>query len=89
MSRTSKAAPRAPAEPALAPVDEVVATLARLLAEARAGTLKAVAVACVRDAKPFIGSTSGVAQGDLLSIQLLTAAIHDLMHEWQHAKRGR
>ena len=87
MSAPARSRRRAPAEAEA--VDQVVTTLTRLLTEARAGTVKAVAVACVRNAPPFVGSTSGVEETDVLSIELLTAAIHDLMHEWQHARRGR
>lgn len=71
------------------PVDEVVAALARLLVEARAGNITAVAVAYTTAGRPFIGSTSGIALGDLQSAHLLTAAIEALRHEWQHAVRGK
>ena len=73
----------------LQPVDEVVAALARLLVEARAGNIKGIAVAYVTAGRPFTGSTSGIAPDDLHTAVLLKGAIADLQHEWQHALRGK
>ena len=51
----------------LEPVPEVVATLARLLVDARAGNIKAVALAYVLSSRPHIGSASGIAADDPLN----------------------
>ena len=86
MSRKPKAAAVADD---LEPVPEVVATLARLLVDARAGNIKAVALAYVLSSRPHIGSASGIAVDDPLNAHLLTAAVRNLEHEWLHAVRGK
>lgn len=71
------------------PVPEVVATLSRLLVEAKAGNVKAVALAYVTSSRPHIGSASGIAANDPVNAHLLTAAVRNLDHEWLHAVRGK
>jgi hypothetical protein len=89
MNRKPSKPARAAATPEpLDPVGEVLAALAKIKIEAQAGNVRAVAIAFVTADKPFIGSTSGSAPGDMLSVQLLVAAIDDMRHEFQHAKRG-
>lgn len=86
MSRNSKAPPR---DAAHEPVDVVVARLAAMLTEAKAGNLRAVAIAFVTRAKPYTGSVGAVSPGDVEGEKLLTAAIAELRHEWLHAARGK
>lgn len=85
----SKAKIARAAEPDLEPVAEVVAVLSRLLVEARAGNIKAVALAYVLSSRPHIGSASGLAPDDPIAAHLLTAAVRNLDHEWLHAVRGK
>jgi hypothetical protein len=87
MSQKNKAASSPEAAPE--PVDVVVARLSALLTEAKAGNLRAVAIAFVTRARPYTGSASAVSPGDIEGDKLLTAAITELRHEWLHAARGK
>lgn len=75
----------------LNPVPEVVAALARVLVEAKAGTVRAVAIAYVKESGNFTGTTSGIQQTplDIRAAKLLSTAIRELDHEWLHAVRGK
>lgn len=64
------------------PDPAVVATATKLLADVKAGKIKAFAVAYVSPTEPYTGSTSGIAKDDMLSAKLLVAACHELQHIW-------
>lgn len=66
------------------PHPDVFAAAERLLADVKAGKIKAFGIAFVGPDAPYTGTFSGIDPDDMLSAKLLEAASHELQHVWLH-----
>jgi hypothetical protein len=65
--------------------NKVLEAAEKLVADVKAGKIKAFAVAYATEDAPYTGSFSGIPLGDILSAKLLESACHELTHVWLHA----